>query len=155
MSATVGLAAPAVSARRAGSRLRARLERGRVGGGGPCRILLAAEASLRTAELTVMLLEAGHQVTVVADGFELLNAWTFAWLAAQHQPFDLIVTEGTLPLLNGQEAILELQQFSDCRATCVVALGGADWDSDVVASQVRDVRWSGPAGAAPLERASA
>ena len=66
VSATVGLAAPAVSARRAGSRLRARLERGRVGGGGPCRILLAAEASLRTAELTVMLLEAVHQVTVVA-----------------------------------------------------------------------------------------
>ena len=153
--AVIQRATPAVSSRTAGSRLGAGLERGRARGGRPCRVLLAAEASQRTAQLTVMLLEAGHQVTVVADGFELLNAWTFAWLVANDQPFDLIVTEGTLPLLNGQEAILELQQFSDCQATCVVAVGGVDWDADEVAAQVRDALWPGPAGAAPLGRASA
>ena len=150
MPAVIDLPTPSVTARVAeqghpAGRLGARPERSRARESASiCRVLLAAEAGQRAKELAALLREGGCQVTVVGDGFELLNAWTFAWLASCDQPFDLIVTDGALPLLSGQEAILELQQFSDCRAACVVTARGADWASDDIVSQVRSALWPGP-----------
>lgn len=129
-------------------RVGSRLERSRARESASiCRVLLAAEPGRRAEELTGMLRERGYLVTVVGDGYELMNAWTFAWLASAAQPFEVIVTDGALPLLSGPEAVLELQQLSDCRATCVVAVSGADgdlWELDEIVSQVRSAFWPGP-----------
>jgi CheY-like chemotaxis protein len=104
------------------------------------QVLLAAEPGERADALAAMLGDEGYQVVVVGDGFELLNAWTFAWLASRAQPFGVIVTDGPMPLLSAPEAILELRQFSDCRAACIAAVGGPDqdpMDPDEILSQVR------------------
>jgi CheY-like chemotaxis protein len=104
--------------------------------------LLAAEAGERAAKLTTLFEDEGYEVVVVRDGFELMNAWTFAWLASGEQPFAVIVTDGPLSLLSGPEAVLELRQFSGCRAICVLAGSDAGQDPWSVERIVSEVRWA-------------
>lgn len=108
------------------------------------KVLLAAEPGLRAKELEGMLMDEGYQVTVVGDGFELLNAWTFPWLASGVQPFGVIVTDGPTLLLSAPETIHELRRFSGCRATWVTTVRGRSEDPldlDEVVARVGVAFW--------------
>ena len=105
-------------------------------------VLLAAAPGVRAEALTAMLRNEGYRVVVVGDGFELLNAWTFAWLTSSSgaQPFEVIVVAGAMPLLSCSEAILELRRFSDCQAVCVATPSSPSEDSMALSEVVRRVR---------------
>ena len=93
------------------------------------RLLLGAAPGPRASELSILLSDLGYAIVRARDGFELINAWTFPWIASGGtvQPFSVIVVDRHLPLLDGEEAVAELQQFEGCHALCVVAPRGQRW----------------------------
>ncbi|HSN73846.1 MAG TPA: response regulator transcription factor [Anaerolineae bacterium] len=83
------------------------------------RILIAEdEAPLRS--LVRMSLEAiGHHVTTVGDGEEALKAFA-------SEPFDLVILDIMMPLMDGFDVCREIRTRSDVPIIMLTALGGTD-----------------------------
>jgi CheY-like chemotaxis protein/HPt (histidine-containing phosphotransfer) domain-containing protein len=70
--------------------------------------LLLAEDNLVNQKLAVLLLEKqGHEITVVDDGRKAVEAWERA--EKQGQPFDLILMDVQMPIMDGFAAVAEIR----------------------------------------------
>nr|CRH04776.1 Putative Histidine kinase. Containing 7TMR-DISM extracellular 2, 7TM diverse intracellular signalling, HisKA, HATPase_c, Response regulator receiver domain and Hpt domain [Candidatus Magnetococcus massalia] len=71
----------------------------------PMRILLAEDNRINQEIISTLLGEDGHRITTVENG-------AMAVEAAQRQPFDLILMDLRMPILDGIEAAREIKQIS-------------------------------------------
>ena len=74
-----------------------------IGGLAPLNILVADDNNTNQIVLVGMLEEAGHKVTTVYDGVELLNKW-------REEKFDIIMTDIEMPRLDGIGATKVVRQ---------------------------------------------
>ncbi|MCC7396246.1 MAG: response regulator [Planctomycetes bacterium] len=81
---------------------------GAAGNEAKARILIAEDGADNQRLLRAILAKAGHAVTVVADGAEACRAIDDA--IARGEPFDLVVMDMQMPVLDGYDAVAELRR---------------------------------------------
>ncbi len=70
----------------------------------PLRVLIAEDNKVNAKVLVAMLRRMGHQTTVARDGAELLEH-------ARQEPFDIVLTDVFMPVLDGIEATKRLRRL--------------------------------------------
>ena len=98
---------------------------GRIDG---ARVLLAEDNAINTIIATTLLKDWGAIVTAVGDGRAAVEAITAA--AAAGTPFDLVLMDVQMPVLDGFAACRELRQAYDRRALPIVALTAGVLDAE-------------------------
>ena len=98
---------------------------GRIDG---ARVLLAEDNAINTIIATTLLKDWGAIVTAVGDGRAAVEAITTA--AAAGTPFDLVLMDVQMPVLDGFAACRELRQAYDRRALPIVALTAGVLDAE-------------------------
>lgn len=84
----------------------------------PLRILAADDIEQNRRLLSIMLEKQGHKVTLAKNGQQVVEYW-------QEHPFDLILMDVQMPVMDGLSASLqirELEQASDMPKTPIIAL---------------------------------
>ena len=82
----------------------------------PLRILLVEDDPFNRVSLQSVLQDAGHRVSTAADGAEAVQA-------AGREPFDLVLMDIQLPVMDGLEAAARIRQLSgDYARTPIIAL---------------------------------
>ncbi|MFC3228172.1 ATP-binding protein [Marinibaculum pumilum] len=74
----------------------------------PARILAAEDSLTNQMVLRALLASTGAELTLVADGAELLDAWERGW--ARDAPHDAVLMDARMPVLDGLEATRELRR---------------------------------------------
>lgn len=116
----------------------------------PARILAAEDSLTNQMVLRALLSITGAELTLAADGAELLAAWEAGW--DRQAPPDAILMDARMPVLDGLEATRELRRRESRTGRPripVIAL-----TANVMAHQVAEYRAAGMDGtvAKPIER---
>ena len=74
----------------------------------PARILAAEDSLTNQMVLRALLAPTGAELTLVADGAELLDAWERGW--GREAPHDAVLMDARMPVLDGLEATRELRR---------------------------------------------
>lgn len=92
-------------------------------GNWPLRVLVADDVDLNRDLLDAGLTHAGHRVTLVTNGAEALAAVT-------RQPFDVVVMDVEMPVMDGIEATRRIRQLPPpCGAIPIIALSARDMEA--------------------------
>lgn len=85
--------------------------------GQPLKILLAEDNLINARFITVLLERMGHQVVSVEDGSQAVERW-------QKEPFDCILMDLQMPVMNGSEALRAIRSSEriEGRQTPIIAL---------------------------------
>lgn len=90
---------------------------------GPSRVLVVDDVDLNRDLLDAGLTHAGHRVTLVTNGAEALAAVT-------HQPFDAVVMDVEMPVMDGMEATRRIRRLPLPRgAIPIIALSARDQEA--------------------------
>ena len=98
---------------------------GWTGGGEPLRILLADDNPVNQLVATRLLARKGHHVTVTHNGLEAVEQFRV-------QPFDLVLMDVHMPVMDGLEATRQIRELELRRGTCtpIIALTASDMAGD-------------------------
>jgi len=102
--------------------------------GRPLKILLADDASVNRTIGVIALGKAGHRVDVVGDGAQAVEA-------VRRNPYDLILMDVDMPVLDGIAATREIRALPDGHAVPILALSA--YTSEEFAARCRDAGMNG------------
>lgn len=96
----------------------------------PKTALIAEDNAALRRVIGFALRGSGFEVTSAADG-------ALAWEAAEHQSFDLVITDQQMPNLNGLDLVVKLRESESNRDTPVILLTakGLEIELDAVREQ--------------------
>ena len=87
------------------------------------QILLAEDSAINRKLLTRFIQKIGHSVTTATNGREAVELW-------RHNPYDIILMDINMPIMDGLEATKEIRRLEEGRRIVIIALTASSSDED-------------------------